>query len=78
MFQKYLYDTLDVSMSFRVVQRPEFCCSLPPFGVGPENRSRTFTLCSNNTTHDQKSATKKCISLTLKTKQNKQIEKQLK
>lgn len=42
---------LDVPMSFGEVQRPELGRSLPPLGVGLEDRPGTFTLCANYTSH---------------------------
>lgn len=47
----YLDDTLDVSMPLRVIKGTKLWCSLPPLGVGAENRSSSLTLSANYTTH---------------------------
>lgn len=46
-----LNDTLNVAMTFGEVQITEFWRSLPFLGVGFEDGSRTFTLCTNYTSH---------------------------
>lgn len=47
----YLDDSLQVSMSLGVVQLTQLGGSLPLVSVGAEDRSRSLTLCTNDTTH---------------------------
>lgn len=47
----YLYYTLDVAMTFSVVQWTQFSCSLTFFRMCYENWSSSLTLSTNNTTH---------------------------
>jgi len=46
-----LHDSLDVTLLLRVVKISHLDSSLSEFGVGFENRSRTLSLASNNTSH---------------------------
>ncbi|KAG6546659.1 hypothetical protein Mapa_011848 [Marchantia paleacea] len=58
-------NTLDVAISFGVIERPESGRSFPSVSVGSENTSRSFPLCSNYTTHRGCSGKFSSISLIL-------------
>lgn len=44
-------DTLDITISFGIINSSEPGRSLPIFGVSDKNRSGSFTLCADDTTH---------------------------
>ena len=44
-------DTLDITISFGIIDGSEPRRSLPVFSVSDENRSGSLTLCADDTTH---------------------------